>query len=277
MIDLNMNGKTVFVSGGTSGINLGIAECFIDQGCNVFVVGRKQEKLDKAVEGLNARGKGKAAGACTDVREYEGVKAVFQSCADTFGEIDVLVSGAAGNFPALANGLSPNGFKSVIDIDLVGTFHVMRAGYPHLRKPGARVINISAPQAWLPMSAQIHVCAAKAGVDMCTKTLAMEWGPAGVTVNSISPGPIDGTEGMERLAPTPELKEKTRESVPAKRLGTTHDIGNAALMFASDMGAYISGVVLPVDGGWSLAGVSGSMQELTTLGVQMGFLKETPA
>lgn len=277
MIDLNISGQTVFVSGGTSGINLGIAECFIDQGCNVFVVGRKQEKLDAAVAALNARGKGTAAGATTDVRDYEGVKAVFQACADQFGEIDVLVSGAAGNFPALMNGLSPNGFKSVIDIDLLGTFHVMRAGYPHLKQPGARVINISAPQAWLPMIAQVHVCAAKAGVDMVTKTLAMEWGPKGILVNSISPGPIDGTEGMERLAPTPELKEKTRQSVPVKRLGTPHDVGKVALMLASDLGSYVSGVVLPADGGWSLAGVSGSMNELAELGQQMGFLKETPA
>lgn len=277
MIDLNLSGKTVFVSGGTSGINLGIAECFIDQGCNVFVVGRKEEKMQAAVDALNARGKGTAAGGTTDVRDYEGVKDVFQACADKFGEIEVLVSGAAGNFPALMNGLSPNGFKSVIDIDLLGTFHVMRAGFPHLKQPGARVINISAPQAWLPMIAQVHVCAAKAGVDMVTKTLAMEWGPKGILVNSISPGPIDGTEGMERLAPTPELKEKTRLSVPQKRLGDTHDIGKAAVMLASDLGGYINGVVLPVDGGWSLAGVSGSMNELAELGQQMGFLKETPA
>lgn len=277
MIDLNLSGQTVFVSGGTSGINLGIAECFIDQGCNVFVIGRKQDKLDKAVAALNARYKGTATGACTDVRDYQGVKAVFQACADRFGQIDVLVSGAAGNFPALANGLSPNGFQSVIDIDVRGSFHVLRAGYAHLTKPGARVINISAPQAWLPMVAQVHVCAAKAGVDMLTKTLALEWGPKGITVNSISPGPIDGTEGMQRLAPTPELKDMTRDSVPLKRLGHPHDVGKAALMLASDLGAYISGVVLPVDGGWSLAGASGSMGALAELGMQMGFLKETPA
>ena len=277
MIDLNLSGQTVFIAGGTSGINLGIAECFIDQGCQVFIVGRKQEKLDQAVAALNARGKGQAAGACTDVRDFDGVKAVFQACAEQFGKLDVLVSGAAGNFPALLNGLSANGFKSVIDIDLIGTFHVMRAGYPHLKQPGARVINISAPQAWLPMMAQVHVCAAKAGVDMVTRTLAMEWGPKGILVNSISPGPIDGTEGMARLAPTPELKEKTRQSVPIKRLGHPHDVGKVALMLASDLGAYISGMVIAADGGWSLAGVSGSINALADLGQQMGFLKETPA
>ena len=277
MIDLNLNNQTVFISGGTSGINLGIAECFIDQGCNVFIIGRKQDKQEKAVAALNARGKGQAAGACSDVRDYEGVKATFQACTDKFGQINVLISGAAGNFPALVNGLSPNGFKSVVDIDLLGTFHIMRAGYAYLKQPGGRVINISAPQAWLPMMAQAHVCAAKAGIDMLTKTLAMEWGSKGILVNSISPGPIDGTEGMARLAPTPELQEKTRQSVPLKRLGTPHDVGKVALMLASDLGAYVSGAVIPADGGWSLAGASGSMGDLADLGQKMGFLGETPA
>ena len=120
----------------------------------------------------------------------------------TAGPIDVLVSGAAGNFPALREGSPPNGFKAVVDIDLLGTFHVMRAAYPHMRRPGGSLINISAPQASIPMPMQVHVCAAKAGVDMVTRCLAIEWGPEGLRVNGVVPGPIDGTEGMARLAPT---------------------------------------------------------------------------
>ncbi len=277
MIDLHLQGRTVLIAGGTSGINLGIAECFVDQGCQVFVVGRDLEKMQGAVESLQARGIGSAAGACTDVRDYDGVKRVLAACVEQFGPIDVLVSGAAGNFPALMNGLSSNGFKSVMDIDLLGTFHVLRAGYTHLRQPGGRVINISAPQAWVPMRAQVHVCAAKAGVDMVTKTLAMEWGPKGISVNSISPGPIANTEGMARLAPTRELLDQTRASVPLGRLGHPHDVGKVALMLASDLGAYVSGAVIPVDGGWSLAGASGSMENLASLGMTTGLLKETEA
>ena len=175
---------------------------------------------------------------------------------DAFGEIDVLVSGAAGNFPAPANALSPNGFKAVVSIDLLGTFHVLRSAYPYLVKPGASVINISAPQSYQPMEFQVHVCAAKAGVDMVTRVLAMEWGSDGIRVNSIVPGPIADTEGMQRLAPTPSMRDAVAKSVPLGREGTKEDIAQMALFLSSSAASYITGTIIPVDGGWSLAGVS---------------------
>ncbi|MFO1268976.1 MAG: SDR family oxidoreductase [Rubrivivax sp.] len=144
----------------------------------------------------------------------------------------------------------------MVDIDLLGTFHALRAAFAHLRKPGAAIINISAPQAWVPMPLQVHACAAKAGVDMVTRVLALEWGAHGVRVNSIAPGPIDGTEGMERLAPTPQLHDLVRSTVPLGRTGVPADIGNAALFLASPLASYVSGVVLPVDGAWALAGAT---------------------
>ena len=156
----------------------------------------------------------------------------------------------------MAKDLSPNGFKSVVDIDLLGSFHVLKSALPYLRKPGASIINISAPQAFLAMPGQIHVCAAKAGVDMLTRTLALEWGPVGIRVNSISPGPIADTEGMRRLAPNDAIAGQIAKSVPLQRFGEAQDIGNAAMFLSSDAGLYISGVVLPVDGGWSVAGAS---------------------
>jgi NAD(P)-dependent dehydrogenase (short-subunit alcohol dehydrogenase family) len=177
----------------------------------------------------------------------------------------VLISGAAGNFPAPALGMSSNGFKSVVDIDLLGTFHVLQAAYPYLIKPGAAIINISAPQALIPMELQVHVCAAKAGVDMVTRVLAMEWGPEGVRVNSIVPGPIAGTEGMARLAPTPEIQKQVTESVPLRRNGTPMDIANMAMFLASPLASYVNGAVIPVDGGWSLGGVSLAMSSLVEL------------
>lgn len=146
-----------------------------------------------------------------------------------------MVSGAAGNVPALAEELSWNGFKSVIDIDLRGTFHVMKAAFLRLRKPGASVINISAPQSYVPMKAQVHVCVAKAGVDMITRTLALEWGSSDVRVNSIVPGPIDGTEGMARLAPDRQARKMIIDSVPLGRFGTCNDIGNACLFLSSEL------------------------------------------
>lgn len=249
------SGKRVLIFGGTSGINLGIARCFASAGANVSVASRSQDKVDAAVAELSALGS-ESRGYALDVRDLDAVKAALDQHAGDGGEIDVLVSGAAGNFPAFATGMSANAFKSVMDIDLLGSFHVLQSAFPYLKKPGASVINISAPQAFLAMPMQSHVCAAKAGVDMLTKTLALEWGSAGIRVNSISPGPIADTEGMRRLAPTEKILELTIRSVPLQRLGLTSDIGNAAMFLSSEAGAYVSGVVLPVDGGWSVAGAS---------------------
>ena len=249
----DFTGRSVLVFGGTSGINLGIAEAFARAGANVGVASRKPEKVEAAVARISALGH-PAFGGVADVRDMAAVTAVVDAFAATRGGIDVLVSGAAGNFPALASGLSSNGFKAVMEIDVLGTFHVLKAGYPHLRRPGGAVINISAPQAQIPMALQVHVCAAKAGVDMITKTLALEWGPEGLRINSVIPGPIAGTEGMNRLAPTPEAEARVVASVPLRRMGTPDDIADVCLFLASDAARYVSGAVLPVDGGWSAAG-----------------------
>lgn len=260
----DFSGKNVFVAGGTSGINLGIAHAFARAGARLTVASRSQDKVSAAVEALKAHG-GEVAGHALDVREYAAVETAFKATQDRFGKIDVLISGAAGNFPAPALGISPNGFKSVVDIDLMGTFHVLRAAFPYLIKPGACLINISAPQAFLPMEFQMHVCAAKAGVDMITRVAALEWGPAGIRVNSVVPGPIENTEGMKRLAPTAAAIELAIDSVPIKCLGNVDDIANACLWLASPMARYVSGVILPVDGGWSLGGAQSLGKGLSEL------------
>ena len=242
-------GCNVFVAGGTSGINLGIAKAFATAGARVGVGSRKQEKVDTAVGEIG----GTALGYAFDVRNVEAVNAALAAFAETAGPVDVLISGAAGNFPVLARDLSPNGFKAVVDIDLLGTFHVMKAAYPHMRRPGS-MINISAPQASVAMSHQVHVCAAKAGVDMVTRCLAVEWGAEGLRVNAVVPGPIDGTEGMARLAPTAEARAKVAASVPMKRLGDPGDVAAACLFLGSDAARFVNGVILASDGGWILQG-----------------------
>jgi NAD(P)-dependent dehydrogenase (short-subunit alcohol dehydrogenase family) len=262
--ELNFNRKVVMVIGGTSGINRGVAECFAAHGARVAVASRNPAKVDATVKALEDLG-AEAAGFCADVRDIDALEAGIGGLHALWGDFDVVVSGAAGNFPARATDLSVNGFKSVVDIDLRGTFHVMKTIFPRLRKPGASVINISAPQAFIPMQAQIHVCAAKAGVDMITRTLALEWGPEGVRINSIVPGPIDGTEGMDRLAPSPEARAQTAAGVPLGRLGTPADIGRACLFLGSDLAAYISGVILLVDGGWAQNNCGGMSEHLGRL------------
>ena len=246
-------GTKVMVFGGTSGINLGIARAFARHGARLGVASRSQDKVDAAVAELG-NDAGPALGFALDVRDHEAVSAAVESFKAERGTIDVLVSGAAGNFPAAAASLSPNGFKAVVDIDLLGTFHVMRAAYGAMSRPGC-IINITAPQSWIAMPMQAHVCAAKAGVDQVTRTLAMEWGPEGIRVNSVSPGPIEGTEGMERLAPTPEAKERSARAVPLGRMGTVDDVADVCLFLASDAARYVSGTVIPVDGGWTAGGM----------------------
>jgi NAD(P)-dependent dehydrogenase (short-subunit alcohol dehydrogenase family) len=247
----DFEGKSVFVAGGTSGINLGVASGFAEAGASVFVVSRNPDKVAAAVEQLAGHG-AKADGASADVRDFDAVKAALQAAHAAFGEIDVLISGAAGNFPARALDISSNGFRAVLEIDTLGTHHVLTGAWPYLRKPGASVINISAPQSLVAMTGQAHVCAAKAGVDMISRTLAMEWGPEGVRVNSVVPGPIEETEGMKRLAPSKAAKESIRQGVPLRRLGQKRDVANLCLFLGSEFASYVNGAVIPVDGGWSL-------------------------
>jgi len=248
-----LTNKVALVTGGGSGINLGIAERLAEQGARVALLGRSQEKLDGAVAGI-AKAGGTAMGLSADVRDFAAVDAAFKKVVQTWGELDVLVCGAAGNFPAPALGMSANGFKSVVDIDLLGTFNCARAAFEHLRKPGASIVNISATQAFTPTPMQAHVCAAKAGVDMLTKTLAIEWGPAGVRVNSIVPGPIAETEGMRRLTPSDASREALKEALPLQRYGEKGEIADLALFLCSDAARYITGAVVACDGGMSLVG-----------------------
>jgi NAD(P)-dependent dehydrogenase (short-subunit alcohol dehydrogenase family) len=256
MQPFDFSDRTVFVAGGTSGINLGIAEAFAQAGAKLAVMSRSQDKVDAAVERLRGHGH-EVLGFAADVRNAEATAEALKASHDALGPIDILVSGAAGNFPSPALGMSANGFKAVVDIDLIGSFNVLRNAHAFLRKPGAAIINISAPQAVLAMPLQAHVCAAKAGVDMLTRVLAIEWGTDGIRVNSVIPGPIEGTEGMARLAPTPEATHSVARSVPLGRFGSKQDVANLVLFLASPWASYITGAVIPVDGGWSTSGASG--------------------
>ena len=247
-------GKVAFVAGGTSGINLGIAKRFAALGAKVTVLGRKPDKAAAAAAEIDAETGTSGAYALTaDVRDYGAVEAAFAAAKAQHGGLDILIAGQAGNFPAPALGMSANAFKAVVDIDLLGTFNLFRAGHQHLN-PGASLIAITAGQAQKPTPLQAHVCAAKAGVNMLVKCLAIEWGPMGIRVNAITPGPIEGTEGMARLAPTPEAEAAAKANTPLNRYGTVSEIGDAAVWLSSPAAQYVTGTILDVDGGSTLVG-----------------------
>ncbi len=244
--------KTVFVTGGGSGINLGVARNFAALGARVGICGRTAEKLETARKVLEELGAGVTT-AVADVRDYGALEEAFKKTATEQGPIHCLVCGAAGNFLSPAESLSPNGFKSVVDIDLIGSFNASRAAFEQLKETAGSIIFISAGQAFTPYFGQTHAGAAKAGVDNLMRNLALEWGRYGIRSNSIAPGPIEGTEGLRRLAPEAVLG-KLKASVPVGRFGTVDDIGQAAVFLASPMASFVTGTRLVVDGGQNLPG-----------------------
>lgn len=259
-----LKGKTALITGGGTGICKEIAKVFSGHGAHVAITSRKQENLDSAKAEIEEVTGGKVVAKAADVRNYEQVEAVVKATADAFGGIDILINGAAGNFPCPIAGLSPNGFNTVVQIDLIGTFHVTKACFELLQSAGAKhgnanVIAISATLQYTGMPFQAHVSAAKAGVDAFIRTVANEWGPLGVRANIVAPGPIGDTEGMRRLAPTPELTARSMSKVPLKRFGTTREIADACLFLVSDASKFTTGATLIVDGGSWIAspGVGG--------------------
>jgi peroxisomal 2,4-dienoyl-CoA reductase len=246
-----LSGRVAFVTGGGTGITGGVARALAEAGARVALVSRKLEHLQPAAEAINANG-GEAIALAADVREPEAVAAAIAATIERFGKLDIAVNGAAGNFLCAAEELSPNGFGTVVDIDLKGTFNVCRAAFAELKKNRGQILNISATLHYLGTPMQLHVSAAKAGVDALTRNLAVEWGRHGIRVNAIAPGPIGDTEGMKRLVPEP-IKEKLRQRIPLGRFGEIADIEKAAVFLCSEAAGYINGTVLVVDGGHWLA------------------------
>jgi peroxisomal 2,4-dienoyl-CoA reductase len=240
-------GRAALVTGGGTGICRGIALALAAHGCDIAITSRRAEHLEptaREIEHIGVR----SLAAPGDVRDPAALQQAVDSAALAFGRLDILVNGAAGNFLCRAENLSPNGFGTVVDIDLKGTFNACRAALPYLKLRGGVILNISATLHYGGTAAQLHVSAAKAGIDALTRNLAVEWGVYGIRVNAIAPGAIDGTEGVRRLLPE-DLRQNAIDANPLRRLGTIDDIAHAALFLCSDGATYINGATLVVDGG----------------------------
>ncbi len=249
-----LKGKVAFLTGGGTGITGGITRAFAEHGAKVAITSRKIENLLPMKELIESQGR-ECFAVTSDVRDYETVQRAIEETVKHYGKIDIVVNGAAGNFLCKAEELSPNGFSVVLDIDTKGTFNTCRAAFEELKKNKGQILNISATLHYLATPMQIHVSAAKAGVDAITRNLAVEWGQYGIRVNAIAPGPIEDTEGMRRLVPE-SIKDKLKRRIPLQRFGLISDIENAALFLCSDAASYINGLVLVVDGGHWLTGTA---------------------
>ncbi|HYX39327.1 MAG TPA: SDR family oxidoreductase [Oligoflexus sp.] len=242
-----LKGKVAFITGGGSGINFGVAKALAAHGADIAMMGRREEVLQQACQELAKLGV-RTFYKSGDVRNAEACKAALDETVNALGKLDILVNGAAGNFLCPPEELSPNGFKTVVDIDLNGTFNMCRYGFQYLKASKGLIINISATLHYVGTPFQAHVSAAKAGVDALTINLAAEWGPEGIRVNGIAPGPIGDTEGMKRLAPG-DSGEKMKKEIPLGRFGETAEIGLTAVFLASSAASYITGETIVVDGG----------------------------
>jgi peroxisomal 2,4-dienoyl-CoA reductase len=251
-----LKGKVALLTGGGSGIGYEISVQLGKHGASIAVMGRRKNVVDDAAAALRSQGI-KAIGLVGDVRKQDDAVRVLESTIKEFGKLDILVNAAAGNFLVPAEDLSPNGFRTVIDIDSVGTFTMCHEALKYLKKGGTGkdsssggvIINISATLHYTATWYQIHVSAAKAAVDSITRSLALEWGTDyDIRVNGIAPGPINDTTGANKLVPEGSMM-KSVETEPLFKLGEKWDIAMAALYLASDAGKYINGTTMVVDGG----------------------------
>jgi 2,4-dienoyl-CoA reductase [(3E)-enoyl-CoA-producing], peroxisomal len=240
-------GQVALVTGGATGIGKAITRVLGQHGARVTIVSRKQANLEATVAELTGEGLEVAHGIC-DVRDPEAVQRAVDDTIARCGRLDIVVNDAAGNFPAPISKISPNGFKAVVDIDLLGTYNVSRAAFEaYLKDHGGSIVNISAPFEGKGVTFQAHVAAAKAGVDSLTRTCAVEWGPYGIRVNAVAPGSIAGTEGVRRFAEAVRDGDD-RPTNPLGLQGTGEDIAYLVLYLCSPLARFVSGQVIAVDG-----------------------------
>jgi NAD(P)-dependent dehydrogenase (short-subunit alcohol dehydrogenase family) len=256
-------GQVAFVTGGATGIGKEICRVLGRHGARLGIMSRKQEALDAAAEELRAEGLDVWVRSC-DVRDAAGVDETLRALVGHHQRLDIVVNNAAGNFPAPISKISPNGFKSVVDIDLLGTYNVSKTAFEvWQRDHGGNIVNISAPFEMKGAALQAHVAAAKSGVDSLTRTCAVEWGRHGIRVNAIAPGAISDTEGVRRFAAavpgSASVRASPRDAESAGRPrnpvgvdGHGNDIAYLVLYLCSPAARFVSGQVIAVDGAASV-------------------------
>lgn len=260
-----LKGQVAFITGGGSGIGFRIAEVLMRHGCRTVIASRNMQRLTEAAKKLSAATGQRCLPLMLDVRQPQTIAAAVDEALKEFSKIDILVNNAAGNFLCPASSLSFNAFKTVMDIDALGTFNVSKVLYEKsLREHGGAIVNISATLHYRGQALQVHAGSAKAAIDAMAKHLAVEWGPNRIRVNTIAPGPISGTEGMRRLADPRPSEDNIYQLIPLQRLGNKTDIAHGVLYLVSPLASYVTGTTLVVDGGAWLTSPNGFSSLLGT-------------
>ncbi|KAJ5145764.1 uncharacterized protein N7515_000328 [Penicillium bovifimosum] len=275
--------KVVFCTGGAGTICSAQVRALVHLGANACIIGRNVEKTERVAKDIaTARPGAKVIGiGAVDVRKLDSLQQAVERCVKELGGIDFVIAGAAGNFLASIEQLSVNAFKSVMDIDVLGSYNTLKATLPYLQESGrkhrmdskslqpapggtgGRIIFVSATLHYRGQPFQAHVSVAKAGIDALSHSVAIEYGPRGITSNIIAPGPIAQTEGLERLLPSNALEAYTK-SQPLGRFGHVRDIADATVYLFSDTGSYVTGQTLVVDGAnWRMSAGGASGGELS--------------
>jgi NAD(P)-dependent dehydrogenase (short-subunit alcohol dehydrogenase family) len=253
-----LQGQTAIITGGATGIGFGIAQELGRLGARVVLASRNAERLTAAQGELAAAGVD-ALGVPTDIRDAAQVDELVARTIERYGQIDILVNNAAGNFIVDAENLSVNGFNAVVGIVLHGTFHCSRAvGLEMIRSGrGGKMLNLVAAYAWTGGPKTLHSAVAKAGVVAMTRTLAVEWAEFGIRVNALCPGPVDTEQSRQQLWAAPEMRERLLRSIPTGRFGTVAEVAQAASYLLSPYADFINGEVLVIDGGeWLGKGIA---------------------
>jgi len=252
MLTIDLRGKVILVTGGGTGLGRAMTETFVKCGAQVVIGGRRQEVLEKTASEI---GPAVHPIPC-DVRSYESVEAMMQRIMAQLGRLDAVVNNAAGNFLAASETLSPKGFRAVVDIVLMGTFHTSRwAGAYWIENslPG-HILNIVTTYTETGCAFVLPSAAAKAGVQALTLSLAYEWAPYNIRVNAIAPGPFPTEGAWSRLMPTQDFEKMYLQRLPTKRYGRPEELGALAAFLLSDLAPYLTGAVIPIDGAEHLQG-----------------------
>ncbi|MFE0130268.1 SDR family oxidoreductase [Streptomyces sp. NPDC059037] len=268
--DGTYDGAVVLVTGGGTGLGKAIAAEFARLGADLVIASRKEDRLKAARDELAGLG-GRVTAVPCDIRDPDRVAATFDAAQEAYGLPDVLVNNAAANFPVPAEDMSPNAWRSVVDITLTGTFFMTREfARRHLAAgtPGS-VIAIGASYAWTGGPGFAHSAAAKAGVRSLVETLAVEWGPYGIQVNGLVPGLMPHEDMTDDIRGNLDRARDKAARQPALRVGAPRELGWAATFLASPYARFITGHTLVVDGAnWQRRGLVSPRVE--TVREQMG-------